>query len=89
MRSSRHDDRTIQESEIANGARSFFADRKGTAGVARNMIAKLDRGGGTIAQETEDLRGFAIEAFAENDIRRESDAATNHLARGVVRRRCS
>ena len=34
------------------------------------MIAKLDRGGGAIAQETKDLRGFAIEAFAENDIRR-------------------
>ena len=34
------------------------------------MIAKFDRGGGAIAQETEDLRGFAIEAFAKNDIRR-------------------
>jgi hypothetical protein len=34
------------------------------------MIAKFDRGSGAIAQETEDLRGFAIEAFAEYDIRR-------------------
>src|ERR1039457_6460788 len=64
-----HDERAVEQSEISDRATSFCADGKRAAGVNRNMIPDDDRARIFAAQKTENLRGFAIETFAELDIR--------------------
>src|SRR5882724_6254563 len=66
-----HDQRPIEQSEIANGAATVLPDRKRAASVTGNMVADYDRARFCAAQVPENLRALAIKSFAEFHIWRD------------------
>src|ERR1700682_1009024 len=65
-----HDERAVEQSEIADGAAPIHADGKGATGINRIMVAEDERAGLLVAQEPKHLRGLAIESLAEFHIGR-------------------
>ena len=65
-----HDQRAIEQREIADPALAIFADRKRTACVTRNMFADDDSARSFAPKLSEDLGALAIKSFAKLDIRR-------------------
>src|SRR4029077_12081812 len=61
----RHDDRAVEQREVADAAFSILADRERTTGVNRNVIAEDDRARFFADQLLEDLRALAVKAVAE------------------------
>jgi hypothetical protein len=60
-----HDERAIEQSEIADRALTVLSDRKRAAGVTRNVIANDNRVRLRAAQMPKNLRALAIESVAK------------------------
>ena|SRR6266704_1654426 len=60
-----HDQRAIEQCEIADRATSVFANSERAAGVTGNMFADYDRPRRFADEFAKDLRALAIEAFTE------------------------
>jgi hypothetical protein len=65
-----HDEGAVHESKVADGAAAFFPDGEGAAGVTGNVVAQPNGVFVLAAHEAKDLRGLAVKAFAEVDVRR-------------------
>src|SRR4030095_6383019 len=61
----RHDERAIEQCEIANGTLAIFADGKRTTGVTRNMFADNHGARFFALKSPTDLRALAIESLAK------------------------
>src|SRR5438552_14426936 len=66
----RHDQRAIEQREIADRALPVIADSKRAAGVTGNMFTDDDCARFFASEESENLRALAIKAFAELHVRR-------------------
>src|SRR5712691_11926770 len=65
-----HDERAVEQGEITDRAPAIHANRERAAGVNRNMLAEDDGARAFVAQKSKNLRGLAIESFAELHVRR-------------------
>ncbi len=65
----RHDERAIQQSEIADRACAIFSDSERAAGVTGNVLTDHNRLSLTAAEMTKNLRGLAIKSFAKLHVR--------------------
>jgi hypothetical protein len=63
-----HDNRSIEQREIADGASTILLDRKRTPSVNGNMIAENDSVRFFAQHFFENLRALAVKAFAEIDV---------------------
>ena len=63
-----HDGHAVQEAEIADRAKPIRADRKGAAGIDRDVLAEDDRRLELALEKAKALRGLAVEAFAPSNI---------------------
>ena len=66
-----HDERAIEQGEIADGAAAFFANRERAAGITGNMFADNNRVRLLADEFAKDLRALAVETFAEFDVWRD------------------
>src|SRR4030095_14204460 len=66
-----HDQRAIEQREIADRALPVVPDGEGAACVARNVFADDDGARFFASKFSKNLRGLAIKAVAECDIRRD------------------
>ena|SRR6266581_4657836 len=66
-----HDERAVKQSEIADCAATVLANRERAAGVTGNMFANDNCAGLFADHLAKNLRGLAIKAFAEVDVRRD------------------
>src|SRR6266550_3364713 len=66
-----HDQRAVEQREIADRALPVLADGKRAAGVTGNMFTDDDGARFFVSEESENLRGLAIKAVAKCDIRRD------------------
>ena len=67
----RHDQRAVEQREIADRALPILAYSKRAAGVTGYMFTHDDRARSFVSEESKNLRGLAIKAFAKYDIRRD------------------
>ena len=67
----RHDQRAIEQREIADRALPVVADGKRAAGVTGNVFTYDDCARFFASEESKDLRALAIKAVAKCDIRRD------------------
>ncbi len=67
----RHDQRAIEQREIADRALPVIADSKRAAGVTGNMFTDDDCARFFASEHSKDLRALAIKALAKCDIRRD------------------
>src|SRR5947207_15712754 len=66
-----HDERTVEQTKIADRAATVLAQRKGAAGVTGNMVADDDGTRLFVAQHAKNLRGLTITSLATLDVRRD------------------
>jgi hypothetical protein len=66
-----HDERAVHQGKVADFATPVYPDRKGTTGITGDMIAEDDRARSFALKVPKDLCALAIEAFAENHVRRD------------------
>ncbi len=66
-----HDQRAIEQREIADRALSVIADSKRAAGVTGNMFTDDDCARFFASEHSKDLRALAIKALAKCDVRRD------------------
>jgi hypothetical protein len=67
----RHDQRAVEQREIADRAAAVYADGKGATGVNGYVFPDPDRVWSFAFEVTKDLRALAVKAFAEFDVRRD------------------
>ena len=67
----RHDQRAVEQREIADRALPVIADGKRAAGVTGNMFTDDDCAQFFASEESKDLRALAIKAVAKCDIWRD------------------
>ena len=67
----RHDQRAVEQGEIADRALAVIANGKRAAGVTGNMFTDDDCARFFASEESKDLRALAIKALAKYDIRRD------------------
>ena len=65
-----HDDRPVEQGEIADDTLSVFLNGERTTRINRNVIAENDRARFSAEHLFEDLRALAVEALAEINIGR-------------------
>ena len=63
-----HDERAVDEREIADRAAPIFADGKGASGIKGHMLPDYDFARLFAAKMAKDLRALTIEAFTELDV---------------------
>src|SRR5882724_6918887 len=66
-----HDQRAVEQREIADRALPVIADSKRAAGVTGNMFTDDDCARFFASEESKNLRALAIKAVAKCDIRRD------------------
>ena len=66
-----HDQRAVEQREIADRALPVIADSKRAAGVTGNMFTDDDCARFFASEHSKDLRALAIKAVAKCDIRRD------------------
>src|SRR5947207_15496282 len=64
-----HDERTVEQTKIADRAATVLAQRKGADGVTGNMVADGDGTRLFVAQHAKNLRGLTIKSIAKLDVR--------------------
>src|SRR6187399_1001390 len=67
----RHDERTVEQSQIADRTGASRAECEGAAGVTGDVIADDKPLGLAVSEKPEDLRGFTVEPRAKVDILRD------------------
>ena len=67
----RHDQRAVEQGEIADRALAVIANGKRAAGVTGNMFTDDDCARFFASEESKDLRALAIKTLAKCDIRRD------------------
>jgi hypothetical protein len=65
-----HDERAVEQSEIAHSASAILSDRERAAGINRDVIAKNNGAFRSAPEMTENLGALAVEAFAKSNVRR-------------------
>src|SRR5436309_14195479 len=60
-----HDERAVEQIEIADGAAAFFANRERAAGITGNMFADNNCVRLRADEFAKDLRALAVKTFAE------------------------